>query len=324
MQIAAESLKYNIASYLYEKAGDQINELSYLNGYVTSTFQPVVLEPVSYFGLSFLTSPVLKTMKYKYGNNQHLLNEINSNFVNSIGNLALSFTAYEDNRVDSLREIFLRQTILSHFLLALREGDTDSLKNIISKTPEIVDTVISRDLIEPNSSSKVRVYLTDMLIESIRYNQPGSVKFILEHMKGTSLNIGDIMNPLTSAIMTSFLIEYNSEKEREKSLEIINMLIDQKSKEIDLRTDSILNLKPIDLASIAGLVDVVKKLHEEHNIPLPIYENGILGTGVDHVDLAYSQGFKVLAQYYEQNIEGQEEADTSDELALKKCRETFH
>ncbi len=327
-QIAAENKKYDVASYLYKKGGDKINQLSYLNSYVIDDFRYIILEPTSYFSSRFLTDPILETIQYKFQNDSvDLQNRINtfSNFTNLLDKIV---SYYENQREHKLHNIFLDNKLLGMTLIALRNSNINFLKNIILEKPDIINTRIFADLIKADakegqeSQNLGRVLLTDMLTEAIRYNQPESVKFVLDHIRGVDLDVGNVFNPLTTAIMTTFLIDYSNTTERAKSLKIINMLIDQNMKKIDLNfSDPSLHLKPIELAALAGLLNVVKKLHEEHGISLPFGEEGILGTGVDHVEIANFQGFKKLSLYYEKNFD----KDYQDQMEnLENCHKTFH
>ena len=299
LQIASEHSRFSIADYLYQLAGNQLNEISYFNGFVTKNFESVILEPISYFDAQYILLPLVESIVNKYGNTS-TAHQFIEDLENSLKLPIQDLEKYESIRAQLLQHVFLRGNLTTQILSAVRSGDVNFLQEVVSvKDLEVIDMYLKAQLNDKSTGRLVEISTTHMLIEAIRYNQPESVKFLLSKMD-IDLFLNEsrsvLLDPLSIALMTSYLIDYEDSEEREKNLKIVNLLLDEKK--ISTKAQSFLGLEPMQLAVLTGALEVVKRLQKE-GIEPPEAEETILNTDITYSALASGKGFVGMAKYLE-------------------------
>ena len=332
-QIASEYKSYDIASSLYLAGGNKMNDLSLRNSYVAEKFRTVFLLPTSFFDLKLILDPILDTLKIK---NTTRRRDTDDFLVKKIYEQYL-YTALNMDRSEKIRQHFLNQTLqgdtyISLVYSALREGDSYSLNQLFPRERVIIDeymgNYMSEKIIDPKTHKERVLYEMHALIESIRYNQPQSVEFIMGRINMKRLfklsRQYFFFDPLATAFMTSYLIPLDDYEAIKKNTKIINMLISDARSDKPIPSEErrtylqlssqVAGLAPMEFAILKGLYQVVKTLHEDKGIPLP-FNKKILNTDIKYSEFIRYNGPSDLEGYYN--------SISKKEASVAKCENAF-
>ena len=322
-QIAAvnlprESVKADTIHYLYQQdTKGEMNKMNFLNQYVIKNYRPVVFKPISYFHVNFVTYHISDMLGVLHGKEIGLAKY--KQLLDGVRDFQIDLATTEKLREDAISSVFLsKDTIFSHILSAIADGDVSFLKKAHESNPKDLNQYLSISVPSnlnkvKNSSEKTKslsmqkrkIYgTTHFFLEAIRYNQPEVVKFMLDKIDILSLTENrdpeknTVMDPFIGAILTTQLIGLDDDGGRKKSEEIIDMLIEDER--IPVEGKMFVGLRPIEIASLLGRLDIIKLLHKKKDIFLP-YGNIFIGknsTGIEYSDLAFAQGYMKLFDYY--------------------------
>lgn len=353
-QIASANNRLDVASYLYDlshRDNKKMNPSNYLNSYVMKDFRYITFLPSSAFSVYnkvFRSIESFIINEHGAENGKVQIVKMRSHIQDEVG-----FIDKEEKfRKKVLNDIILNGSLSKSFLarkmseviLAIESGNIEylkrNLKTITGETGNSHSSYFNVILTRREEPKEQTIPLTHLFLEAIRSNYLEVVKLISEQTDVFQLT-EDIkgyktyfMDPLTVALLVSKTLDINDDKSIKENLEIINYLLDHDRFPID--EAGIFGLRPIELASILGLYDVVKRLHEEKKVNLP--DGSILIRKVDlnisYLQLALSQEYFKLAQYYQKIAkEKQEFASTLKQGSSKEltkhtdmifdCKEIF-
>ena len=210
----------------------------------------------------------------------------------------------ENLRLELLSKIFYSDKVYNEstrsIFSAISSRDAHFFKNMTKDQKEHLGTALSM------SNNDGKIYVTHFLLEAIRYSFLPAVEAILPYYKSFDFVRKNVsfssLDPLSLALFTHASLE-EAHPFKSESQKIIRRVVEHIP---DEKTHSgfFIELPPIAWATLLGLLEEVKFLHEERKMTLPAYIQSSDGRwGLDILDHTLSRGFMNLHGYLQSKLQ---------------------
>ena len=218
----------------------------------------------------------------------------------------------EELRLELLSKVFYSDKVYNEhtrsIFSAISSRDVQFFKNMTKDQKEYLGAAFSM------LNSEGKIYVTHFLLEAIRYSFLPAVEAILPYYKTFDFVRKKVpfnsLDPLSLALFAHASLEkaHPFKSESQKVIRLVAEHIpDQKT-----HSGFFIELPPIAWATLLGLLEEVKFLHEERKMTLPAYiQSSDKHWGLDILDYTLSRGFMNLHRYLH------------DKFQPKNCQKPF-